>query len=1395
MVNKKAIFNIANESNLSNMEVIAGSMTYTADTNNIYFDIDTENDTVERIKITDIIIINDDSSKLKDSKTTPVKNPIEKKLYVFTKSEDALIYYINKKNIGKWIFVSSYNNRIYTIKDTFKDEKGNDKDIFIENASVGSLIIDDNEDIGVITSKNIETNKVTIRVLIEKSLQDSFVSKDTFLTVDDLINNIQKYKTGDILKYVGETKEVLSIVYSRDKQVREDNLPVITGLEPIKLITETIINKDGVGIEYYRLSFALKNASYFVKPLDTIQVNIPNKTEPYNLIVDNVKKEQYTINNKNVDVIETLIKVSDASEINDSFENYKCEYICKLELYQNDRIIKLENGWDKLSSSDSSGSRYMTPISGDIILVGWKNADRNELPLMYDDSNPSITNGARVLYAKNYTTDCHAIRDAYNKISKGGTIKLVGYFMITKHEDFRWYIRTQHYHVCVIEKSLTVDAYDANFIIDQNTIKTENEPSTYVSLFIMSKQNKDNNEYNFELKGLTANLSNLDIDTNETYYNLFYYRDEGSILQLNVSIIDCNITMFNTWLAGGWGSYYEGSSITVKNCTLTSNNTALPIEAETICVVDNKIKGSTGIALDDTVQKGIISGNDIYYDKTGINISLYGFSGLNIVGNNIRCTGKNLNTYDPSASSNYGFYTTGIKFEVPHSYNYDHYLDYVMYGTVISDNKIETYDLGIDYDMRLRANNCIITNNIITHCRPTDKALPEYSDVEKIEKLRETLTYGIWCAKAVNCIIKDNICTIKKDLVNFPNGYPTYLQLEEKTDTNIGDFNKNIILDVDTLPTNISDLVLVNAINKHCYHNGIYNLQFNQKNTLTDTSSGVDTEINTRNIVVIVQDNNSNGKYKDSEQYTLYNDELVGHGSIIQQKIVTQYVFFENNAVYNRQATYEPTYSLMDLNSSRFKKIVSEITWKLTNSSNFVRFITGDNLTASSVEALKSENYPFKVLEGGTLTDPLTLYSDSYTDTSTLYNNETWPDEGEIIYAKNVYLKLSTDNEVQHLKSAFLFLFIADPMREGISLLVNKPHVTVMTGNDRDSITYYFSESSFISGYDSAALINAYQLRGRDIKDFAQSEQQMIHEFSNVPLKVGIYSVAANSTDAPITSNSLWYVTVYRMQEESAPATFRMIAYCTDLNKLYTQTSDDIAWLNDWTALAAGSNASSLNGKTDTDFVNIIKTTTSTNIDSLTTDGFYDLIDITSATKLPTFENAYSGRSLIVKSVKGDSPYNCCYQFLAADGLFDFYVRAYHGKTWSNWRKIWNQGNQGDGSGLDADKLDGKQGTEFVYNGTTSYTSISSLPNHTGIYYVKTSEITGISASFAITKFYYTSSAYTLQASNCTDGTMYFGSRSGSTITWKKVGAGVEVVTADPRNAVTGDIWIRSDLS
>lgn len=55
-----------------------------------------------------------------------------------------------------------------------------------------------------------------------------------------------------------------------------------------------------------------------------------------------------------------------------------------------------------------------------------------------------------------------------------------------------------------------------------------------------------------------------------------------------------------------------------------------------------------------------------------------------------------------------------------------------------------------------------------------------------------------------------------------------------------------------------------------------------------------------------------------------------------------------------------------------------------------------------------------------------------------------------------------------------------------------------------------------------------------------------------------------------------------------------------------------------------------------------------------------------------------------------------CYQMFASNTDADkWYYRHWYNGTWSSWFKIWNEGNDGSGSGLDADKLDGYEATAF----------------------------------------------------------------------------------------------------
>lgn len=653
-----------------------------------------------------------------------------------------------------------------------------------------------------------------------------------------------------------------------------------------------------------------------------------------------------------------------------SANNYFCQIAIKDNSAGKQLYTRKKNGsswtaWEKIwtSGTDGSGSGLdadtidgvqstglMTPMGGDIILVGWKNANHNELPFMYDSSNPTIANNTRVLYAKNYKTDMHAIKDAYTKVGNGGTIKLVGYFRLGKHEDFRKAAKSQDYVICSIQKSLTLNAYEATFELDPNmTVTSDYSGTVWVYLF---KLDRYNSEFEFTIKGLTAILKNPNEDTNKTYYNIIGFKSgfgSGYGNKPNIiNILDCDIVVSNATFLTWAADVYEGSSVTVKGCNINAEGqTALTADANSVHVIGNTLKGRCGLALGELTKKGIVIGNDIYYDNYGISASLYGTLNVNITGNNIRCTGKNLSTYDPTQDRNYNYYTVGIEFGITHGFGYDTYYDYVQ-NVVISDNRIETYDLGIDFDMRHRIKDCIITNNVITHCRPTDKALPEYGDIDNTEKLREELSYGFWCTKAIDCVIKNNICLIKSDKTNFPNGYPTYLQLNENSDVDVDGYKKDIIINVASateIPTSVQDNSFINILDKNCYNTGIYTIKWIAKESAIDTSV-VNTDLTTKTIKIIVEETYDYGSYKASNEQIINPDsttnELIGHGELIQNKAVVQYILWSENNIYSRWAIYQPSYTLMETTSS-YKKVVTGITWSVINS-GFNEFLNETNI-------------------------------------------------------------------------------------------------------------------------------------------------------------------------------------------------------------------------------------------------------------------------------------------------------------------------------------------------------------------------------------------------------------------------------------------------------------------
>ena len=117
------------------------------------------------------------------------------------------------------------------------------------------------------------------------------------------------------------------------------------------------------------------------------------------------------------------------------------------------------------------------------------------------------------------------------------------------------------------------------------------------------------------------------------------------------------------------------------------------------------------------------------------------------------------------------------------------------------------------------------------------------------------------------------------------------------------------------------------------------------------------------------------------------------------------------------------------------------------------------------------------------------------------------------------------------------------------------------------------------------------------------------------------------------------------------------------------------------------------------------------------------------------------------------------------------------GSSWNGWIKDWNANNDGSGSGLDADLLDGKHSSAFAQTNTTAYTDFNSVPLVVGMYGVSgTSSNSPVSAtgtySVIVTK---TSTGYMMLAINNVDSNIYrrhtTGAWSAST-SWTKVGSG-----------------------
>lgn len=333
----EAIFNIADSTTIDKIDKQDGNLTYNTTLNSFYFDIDSK-----RVKVTDIKVINNSSSNISNTNNRYEHNkavignedPIEDTLYIFMQSQDILLYHETK-----WLYVAGYHNNFYDmsiIKPNAILVDGKN-DISINNVTIGSLICDSKNNIGVITNVDINDNKIFVKLIINKTIREALISKSTFSDLNDIID-LSLYKIGDVLKYIGTTVKEYTSTFNKEN-----------GLEFIRIDNDISFDINGTSVAYYRLIFKLNNASYIVNPKDKVYIKNISDSNYTSLIITDVKKQQ---GENNIDTFEVLIKQSDypstISAETDNITDYKYEQ--KITLNPGDRIIKLENGWDKFST-------------------------------------------------------------------------------------------------------------------------------------------------------------------------------------------------------------------------------------------------------------------------------------------------------------------------------------------------------------------------------------------------------------------------------------------------------------------------------------------------------------------------------------------------------------------------------------------------------------------------------------------------------------------------------------------------------------------------------------------------------------------------------------------------------------------------------------------------------------------------------------------------------------------------------------------------------------------------------------------------------------------------------------------------------------------------------------
>lgn len=211
-----------------------------------------------------------------------------------------------------------------------------------------------------------------------------------------------------------------------------------------------------------------------------------------------------------------------------------------------------------------------------------------------------------------------------------------------------------------------------------------------------------------------------------------------------------------------------------------------------------------------------------------------------------------------------------------------------------------------------------------------------------------------------------------------------------------------------------------------------------------------------------------------------------------------------------------------------------------------------------------------------------------------------------------------------------------------------------------------------------------------------------------------------------------------------------------------------------------------------------ISTSGSYNIDNYQTEGFYSFSAIISSKTLPPWSVNGNGFGLIVKDARGTGGLTYCLQLLFSDGNNEIYIRNNHSSTWSDWVQVGGTASDiltklktvdGDGSGLDADTLDGVHVSGISRSGHYE-TPQSQLSVDDGVFTWYTDEITGSKSCYGLT-ISRTSYGFSYTAVSFDTGKVYV--KTSSRTAWSEITPLIPVVSSDPSSPSEGQLWILTD--